>query len=243
MAASDRLIEWVRQLGAPCERWAENGFPITAELCADPAYAWAMLFSTGTAAFGLLVGLAFSILRRPPRWLVTVAAAALLVLATAAMIAGARLFVAAASLYAPELLRAMSQPWFAAPALLLAMLLYRMRCTARFAYGLIELFVGIVTLVAVTRSATVTEVGASLQAKGLGLAGGVYIVVRGLDNMDNGLPQSWRRRWNLLFRGLDTSQSAGGVALTRPTAESREPPRTPALRRRSPPTPPPGPPG
>jgi hypothetical protein len=33
----------------------------------------------------------------------------------------------------------------------------------------------------------------------LALMGGVYIVVRGLDNIDQGLPERWRPAWRRVF--------------------------------------------
>jgi len=62
-------------------------------------------------------------------------------------------------------------------------------------YELIEIAVAIlvVTLSAISSSD-------NLFPKGLGVLGGVYISIRGLDNMSKRLPQSWQGLWAKLFK-------------------------------------------
>ena len=38
-----------------------------------------------------------------------------------------------------------------------------------------------------------------LLSKGVGVLGGIYVMVRGLDNMDTALPTRWRGIWNSIF--------------------------------------------
>jgi len=36
-------------------------------------------------------------------------------------------------------------------------------------------------------------------SKAVGILGGIYILVRGMDNIDKDLPQKWRRVWDCVF--------------------------------------------
>jgi hypothetical protein len=65
-------------------------------------------------------------------------------------------------------------------------LLYLLRSAARIHYGLTELMFGVLCVLAFAQSAA-----AELQAPAIiQLTGGMYIIVRGLDNVKNGLDES-----------------------------------------------------
>ena len=81
-----------------------------------------------------------------------------------------------------------------APAIMITIFLYWLRGYKPFIYGTVEVVVGSVTMWAGFH----TE-NAGLLLRCLGLAGGIYIVVRGLDNMDKALPESWRAFWERWF--------------------------------------------
>jgi hypothetical protein len=78
--------------------------------------------------------------------------------------------------------------------LVLAMLFYRLRGVNRLTYGLVEVYVGTITIFF-----TAGLVNDDFLKKMLGLMTGIYIVVRGLDNIDNDLPYRWRRKWDSFF--------------------------------------------
>lgn len=82
---------------------------------------------------------------------------------------------------------------------------YRVRCWNRFVYGLIELAAGIAVIILgeFPPNAVLTADGSwplgSRAAHMLTLMGGVYIVVRALDNIGQGLPPRWRPGWRRIF--------------------------------------------
>lgn len=96
---------------------------------------------------------------------------------------------------------ASSKPWFIPVSLVLAYVLYVLRTKVRYAYAVVEIIVGIAaicTSVTVSASSDIGHLVAVL--------GGIYIVVRGLDNLDTGLatlhnkfPKTWRV-WNYYFK-------------------------------------------
>lgn len=83
--------------------------------------------------------------------------------------------------------------------------LYRLRGIQPFWYGCIEIGVGLTVLIftfvptthylAFDRQ-TFLELSAT---KLIGVMAGIYIIVRGLDNVDRGLPLSWRPHWDRAF--------------------------------------------
>ena len=82
---------------------------------------------------------------------------------------------------------------------------YRIRCWSRLLYGAMEVVAGIGVIIlgefppkAITAAASTWTLG-SRAAHMLALMGGVYIVVRGLDNIDQGLPERWRPAWRRIF--------------------------------------------
>jgi hypothetical protein len=82
-----------------------------------------------------------------------------------------------------------------------AVAFYRIRCWSRLLFGAMEVAAGIGVIVigefppnAVVTAANTWTLG-SRAAHILALMGGVYIVVRGLDNIDQALPERWRPAW------------------------------------------------
>ena len=91
-------------------------------------------------------------------------------------------------------------------AIAFSLLLYRLRCIRPFQYGCIEVAVGLAVLIftfdvptthylAFDRQ-TVFEWGVN---RIIGTMAGIYIIIRGLDNMDRDLPPSWRPLWDSFF--------------------------------------------
>ncbi|MGE0257305.1 MAG: hypothetical protein AB7H71_16840 [Alphaproteobacteria bacterium] len=86
-----------------------------------------------------------------------------------------------------------------------AVAFYRVRRWNRLVFGAIEVAAGIGVIVigefppsAIAGAAESWTLG-SRAAHLLALMGGVYIVVRGLDNIDQGLPGRWRPAWGRVF--------------------------------------------
>jgi hypothetical protein len=89
-----------------------------------------------------------------------------------------------------------------------AFALYALRCRARFWFGICEIvtsvFVMYITFVPQKLFFLMNE-GASVLGNylvmGIGITTGIYIFVRGMDNLDNDLPAGWRGPWDRVFRG------------------------------------------
>jgi hypothetical protein len=71
---------------------------------------------------------------------------------------------------------------------------YRLRFSSPILYGMLECCFGIIAISLASYSTT-----QDVLAKLLGAAGGVYIIVRGLDNIDRGLTNTWRTNLKLIF--------------------------------------------
>jgi hypothetical protein len=93
-------------------------------------------------------------------------------------------------------------------AITLGLFFYRLRCNHRFLYGMCEVIASVFwfTLVLYPRSPTFT---ATIQMPPFvpplytiyGFLAGIYIFVRGMDNMHCGLTsETWRKSWDRLFR-------------------------------------------
>lgn len=87
-----------------------------------------------------------------------------------------------------------------------AVLLYRLRRQKQFWYGAFEILVAFVVIylaikppiMALTLDQGYSYLGYQLQQIYAVLAG-VYIFVRGMDNIGNDLPDTWKARWNKVF--------------------------------------------
>jgi len=82
---------------------------------------------------------------------------------------------------------------------------YWLRCCLRFWYGVCEIVVAVVVIyLTFVPPYTVVVLedmspGRLLMSKGVGILGGIYILVRGLDNLDEDLPAKWRPIWDRIF--------------------------------------------
>jgi hypothetical protein len=86
-----------------------------------------------------------------------------------------------------------------------AVAFYRVRCWSRLLFGAIEVVAGTGVIIigefppnAIAAAANTWTLG-SRAAHVLALMGGVYLVVRGLDNIDYGLLERWRPAWRRVF--------------------------------------------
>lgn len=89
--------------------------------------------------------------------------------------------------------------------ILVAIGFYRLRCATRFGYGLIEIIAGIGAIIlgefppySALIADNVWQLG-SRASHMLTLIAGVYIVVRGMDNIAQDLPERWRPAWRRVF--------------------------------------------
>jgi hypothetical protein len=88
----------------------------------------------------------------------------------------------------------MSKPEFIPFAMLLSGCFYWLKRRSPLFYGLLELFVAMISI----WSSVLIQTD-NLFAKTLSLLGGIYIFVRGLDNINKGVPASFERVWSFIF--------------------------------------------
>jgi hypothetical protein len=88
----------------------------------------------------------------------------------------------------------LSNPLFVPTMMLIGLLLYRLRVSQPVIYGILECCFAVI---AISFATFVT--GQDALAKIIGMAAGAYIFVRGLDNIDRGLPDPWRVKLKLIF--------------------------------------------
>jgi hypothetical protein len=95
-----------------------------------------------------------------------------------------------------------SNPFFAVPSIATAIFLYRIRGRHPLFYGTIEISVSVLAIL--------VSIGASNNPlnKIVAVLGGIYIFIRGMDNVDKGLPTSWRPTWDWVFPKRATPQAA-----------------------------------
>ena len=92
-----------------------------------------------------------------------------------------------------------------------AVLFYWLRCRYPLIYGFIEIIVALVviyitflppdTYMALEGSSAYGQ----FLRKAAGVIGGIYIFVRGMDNVSRGLPSRWRKTWNRVFPDRSTA--------------------------------------
>ena len=87
-------------------------------------------------------------------------------------------------------------PIFLVPFLLIACLLYGLRGTSPFFYGLIEIGIGCLAILFALEPNTTGS-----NAKLISIIGGIYIVVRGMTNMEPALPPKIKSKRNVVFPG------------------------------------------
>ena len=86
-----------------------------------------------------------------------------------------------------------SSPYFVIFAFATALWFYRLRGRHPLFYGITEISVATAAIWLTINTEN------ALSLKGLALLGGIYIIVRGLDNMDRGMPSWLRPAWERLF--------------------------------------------
>jgi hypothetical protein len=85
---------------------------------------------------------------------------------------------------------------------------YLLRCRWQLFYGLVELVVALAVIFLTFYPQTnyfefsqgPTLVG-RLLSRSVGASAGIYVMVRGLDNIGKGLPLTWRCKWERIFCG------------------------------------------
>ena len=89
--------------------------------------------------------------------------------------------------------------------LIAAMFFFALRRRRPFAYGVFEFLVGLIGLTLTFYPQTgylLTEDSSAsglILSRGIAIVGGIYLLVRGMDNMERGLPASWRPFWQTFF--------------------------------------------
>jgi hypothetical protein len=90
-------------------------------------------------------------------------------------------------------------------ALAVAVAAYWLRCRYRFWYGVLEIAAGLAVVFLTIYPETnyflldtKPFIGQMLRA-GVGVLAGIYIIVRGFDNLDADLPVTWRGAWDRWF--------------------------------------------
>jgi hypothetical protein len=89
----------------------------------------------------------------------------------------------------------------------LGLFFYWLRCRWRLVYGLVELVVALAVIFLTFCPQTPNYLSDSqvppwwgwLLSKSVGASAGIYVMVRGLDNIHNGLPPKWRCKWDRIF--------------------------------------------
>ncbi|MGD0027098.1 MAG: hypothetical protein ABSC37_21165 [Xanthobacteraceae bacterium] len=89
------------------------------------------------------------------------------------------------------------------------LLFYGLRCRCQLVYGMFELVVALAVIVVTfyphAQASPLLVEGPSWWGGPLshiiGVTAGIYVMVRGLDNIDKGLPPKWRGKWDRIFFG------------------------------------------
>ena len=90
--------------------------------------------------------------------------------------------------------RVLSDPSTFFLAIMLSIYFYWLRGRAPLVYGTFEVAIGVLTIALVLFTAN-----SDVLARLLGVLGGSYIIVRGLDNMDRGCTKRMRKFWDAVF--------------------------------------------
>lgn len=181
---------------APADQlqWAKQHLPLVADI-------WIYGASTSFVLLAVLaIVLGAKRFTSDARWAPVILTIGLLWFATIALGAIIIAIVTAAQLQGPatQLLLSPLAFW---PAILGAVLLYRIRGRHPLIYGLTEVCLAIVSLFIATRAAT-TVLGQLTT-----LVAGVYFLIRGLDNIDKGLPPWARTWWDRIFPKIEDNDA------------------------------------
>ncbi len=93
-----------------------------------------------------------------------------------------------------EYIDALNDTFFVPVFIVFAVFLYRLRGHHTMVYALMEISIGIGAVYYAVLSPS-----SYYAPKLLSLSGGIYIIIRGLDNMDKGLPAEYRQVWDYFF--------------------------------------------
>jgi hypothetical protein len=118
-----------------------------------------------------------------------------------ALAVGVALILAA---YQQKIISILSSPWLILPAMVLGPILFLFRTRLPFAYGLAEVAASwtIISLaIAKPADSFDPNSGLPLLGKVASILAGLYITVRGLDNMDKQVPTLYKEAWRSLFHG------------------------------------------
>ena len=83
--------------------------------------------------------------------------------------------------------------------------MFQLRRRRPFVYGVFEFAVGVIGLVLTFHPQTTylltgeASPSGLILSRGIAIVGGIYLLVRGLDNMERDLPRRWRPFWDMLF--------------------------------------------
>jgi hypothetical protein len=126
-----------------------------------------------------------------------------------AILSGLMSFIAiglAASLSQEVLLKVLSWPWLILPAMVTGPLLYKLRCRFPWVYGAVEVLISweLIALAIGLPAPSAPDNGTTLLAKSTGIITGLYITVRGLDNMNKDVPEVFRRLWDRILNSKRT---------------------------------------
>jgi hypothetical protein len=84
-----------------------------------------------------------------------------------------------------------------------AILLYWLRDRCRLVYGMLEITVGVIGVSILLRPLGPGDIAIittrTEQLKWAAVIAGIYIMIRGMDNVYHGLSAQWRRRWDWVF--------------------------------------------
>jgi hypothetical protein len=87
-----------------------------------------------------------------------------------------------------------SSPYISIPAIAIGLLLYRLRGARPLLYGIMEISVSILVIFVSIGTPSTHPLN-----KIVAIIGGVYILIRGMDNIEKGLPARWRSPWERVF--------------------------------------------
>ena len=94
--------------------------------------------------------------------------------------------------------QAITEPYFTVLWFIVAMALFWIRGSRPVWYGVLEVFIGTTAIFYAIYSQP-DGFPENLTSKLLALASGIYIIVRGLDNIDKGVPERYKFTWKKLF--------------------------------------------
>jgi hypothetical protein len=110
------------------------------------------------------------------------------------------------------------------PFVLCGVILFGLRTRFPFVYGSGELVVGIISI---WKAVSASQGDADILARGVVIFGGIYIIVRGLDNMDKAVPKRLQGIWTLIrwrvpLKTNDKTQAVLTAAPLRPAQNEAE---------------------